>query len=70
MKLKVKEDHRLVRDTSNFAILNTDREVLSLHEQKLQRLQRERMREEEINSLRRDVTEIKELLAQLIKQRQ
>lgn len=70
MRLKVKENERLVRDGNTLAILNTDRSAITAHEQKLEQLRRAKAREDEINSLKRDVSEIKELLAQLLKQRQ
>jgi hypothetical protein len=66
--MKVRENERLVRDGSNFAILNTDRSVLSAHEQKMARLRKEQAHEEELNNIKRDVTEIKDLLRQLLKQ--
>jgi hypothetical protein len=64
--MKVRENERLVRDSANFAILNTDRTVLSAHEQKMARLRREQAHEEELNNIKRDVTEIKDLLRQLL----
>ena len=70
MRLKVKENERLVRDGNTLAILNTDRSAIAAHEQKMEQLRRAKAREDEINSLKRDVSEIKELLAQLLKQRQ
>ena len=69
MRLRVKEDERLVRDTSNFAILNTDHEVLTSHERKLRQLQKEKSQEEEINNIKRDVSEIKDMLRVLLEQR-
>ena len=68
MKLKVRENERLVRDGDNFAILNTDRSAISAHEQKMARLRRDQAHEQELNNLKRDVTEIKDLLRQLLKQ--
>ena len=66
MRMKVRENERLVRDSSNFAILNTDRSAITAHEQKITRLRREQAHEEELNNLKRDVTEIKDLLRQLL----
>ena len=68
MRMKVRENERLVRESSNFAILNTDRTALSSHEQKMSRLRKEQAHEEELNNIKRDVTEIKDLLRQLLKQ--
>ena len=69
MRLKVRENERLVRDSGNFAILNTDRSVLSSHEQKMAKLRKEQAHEQELNNIKRDVTEIKDLLQQLLQQR-
>jgi hypothetical protein len=68
MRMKVRENERLVRESSNFAILNTDRSALSSHDQKMARLRRDQAYEEELNNIKRDVTEIKDLLRQLLKQ--
>jgi hypothetical protein len=69
MKLKVRENERLIRDSSNFAILNTDRSVVQSHEQKLAQLRKVKAQEEEINTLKSDISEIKDLLKQLMTQR-
>jgi hypothetical protein len=69
MKLKVKEDERLVRDSENFAILNTDKSVVSQHQKKMQQLQKQKAQEEEINTIKRDVSEIKDMLRSLLQQR-
>jgi len=68
MRMKVRENERLVRESSNFAILNTDRSALSSHDQKMARLRRDQAHEEELNNIKRDVTEIKDLLQQLLQQ--
>lgn len=67
MKLRVKDDERLVRDSDNFAILNTDRNVLSMHEQKMAQLRAARNRDDDINNMKRDISEIKDLLSQLLR---
>lgn len=69
VKLKVKENERLVRDAGNFAILNTDRSAISSHEQKMAQLRKIKSQEEEINTLKSDVSEIKDMLKQLMTQR-
>lgn len=69
MKLRVKEDERLVRDSENFAILNTDKSVVSQHQKKMQQLQKQKAQEEEINTIKRDVSEIKDMLRSLLQQR-
>lgn len=66
MRMRVRENERLVRDTDNLAILNTDRSALKAHEQKISQLRKQKAHEDEINTLKRDVNEIKALLRQLI----
>jgi hypothetical protein len=67
MKLKVKENERFVRDSANFAILNTDRGALKQHEQKMENIRKTKERDDEINMLKQDISEIKDMLRQLIK---
>lgn len=67
VRMKVRENERLVRDGNTLAILNTDKSVLKSHEQKMEHLRKQKAQEEEINNLKRDISEIKELLGQLIK---
>lgn len=69
MKLIVKENEKLVRDADNFAILNRDRSAISSHEQKMAQLRKLKLQEEEINTLKSDVSEIKDMLKQLMSQR-
>lgn len=66
MKMRVEGNERLVRDSRNLAILNTDRDAIKTHEQKMIALRRLKAQEEEINIIKRDVSEIKELLRQLL----
>ena len=66
MRMRVKENERLVRDTDNLAILNTDRSALKAHDQKIAQLRKQKAQEEEINNLKRDVSEIKDMLRILI----
>lgn len=67
MKMRVRENERLVRDSSNLAILNTDREALKSHDLKMAKLKKEREQQQEINSLKSDVHEIKQLMQELLK---
>lgn len=69
MKLRVKENERLVRDSDSFAILNTDPSVLSYHEKKMAQLRKQQAQEDEINNIKSDVAEIKALLHQLLEKR-
>jgi hypothetical protein len=70
MLVQIKDDPKLVRDVTNRAILNTDREGLERY--KAQRLlAKKRLDEQEemknkVNKLEQDVSEIKDLLRQLV----
>lgn len=66
MKMRVKENERLVRDSGNFAILNTDQEAVKRHDKKMIELRRIKATEDEINTIKRDVSDIKDLLRQLL----
>lgn len=66
MKMRVRENERLVRDSRNFAILNTDREGVKAHEKKMAILRKQKEQDEEINTIKRDVSEIKDMLRQLL----
>ena len=61
--VKVKDNDDLVRDNENSAILNVDADALSKYKM---RREQERKRNEEINTLKKDVSEIKSLLLQMI----
>lgn len=61
----IDHDH-LVRDMSNQAILNTDLSVVRKHEKRILELQKEKAREDEINTIKGDLAEIKNLLSKLL----
>lgn len=67
--LKVENEKSLVRDSTNRAILNTDLSVVKKHELRMRGMDKERAREEEINNLKKDIAEIRELLLTLIEKR-
>ena len=70
MLVQIKDDPKLIRDVTNRAILNTDREGLERY--KAQRLlAKKRLDEQEemknkVNKLEQDMSEIKDLLQQLV----
>lgn len=66
MKLLVKGNERYVRDADNLAILNTDREALKRHEMKLEQIRKQKLREEEIAEIKKDLSELKSMLRELI----
>ena len=66
-RARIKENPNLVKDLNNFAILNTDRTVLAQHKQKMAELQRRKQVETEINTLKSEVSEIKNMLGDILK---
>ena len=66
MKLKVKENENLVRDSYSKAILNTDRGAVLRHNKKLDEVKKAKAQQDRINSLEQELVEIKELLKKLI----
>lgn len=66
-RAKVKDNLNYVKDMENFAILNTNRSAVAKHQQKMAELRRAKMVEEEINSLKSEVSDIKDMLNQILK---
>lgn len=66
MYLKVENEETLIRDSETKAILNTDRSALKRHDMRKVLVDREKRRDAEINSLRQDITEIKDLIKQFL----
>ena len=64
--LKVEDENNLIRDTYSKAILNTDTSALKRHETRMKLQEKEKNRENEINNLKKEISEIKELLLTLI----
>ena len=61
-------DHpNYIKDMSNFAILNTNKSAVAKHEQKMAELKRVKQTEEEINTLKSEVFEIKTMLFQILR---
>jgi hypothetical protein len=63
MKLKVKDYENLVKDTTTHAVLNTD--MTSLQSYKKHR-EKQKQRDNEIEHLKEDVAEIKNILQLLV----
>lgn len=66
-KLKVKDREDLVRDTYSKAILSADLQKLQEHRQKKQFFKDLVQQKEQINSLKQEIGEIKDLLKQILK---
>ena len=63
---KVKENSSLVRDVSNHALLNNNLDALNAYKTKKKRSQQIETLGAEINNLKSDMTEIKQMLNQII----
>jgi hypothetical protein len=63
-KARVKDNLNYV---NNFAILNTNKSAVAKHQQKMAELKRAKVVEEEINSLKSEVSDIKDMLNQILK---
>jgi len=66
MKLKVKENEKFVRDSNNLAILNTDENAIKKHELKMEQLRKQKERDREIQTIKNDLAELKQLLRDLV----
>jgi len=67
--VKVKDHEYLVKDTKTGAILNTDLNIVRQHEIRMKQIEKEKARDEEINRIKSDVSEIKQLLQALVNKR-
>jgi hypothetical protein len=69
--VNIKDSTTLVRDTFSMGVLNTNgaayEEAKRRHQNAMLKLGEERRRETELNTLRREVDELKELVQQLVK---
>ena len=65
-KAKVKEHKEFVRDLETNAILNVDSTTVDRHKKIMADIRKEKHVQEQINSLKDDVSEIKNLLKELI----
>lgn len=63
---KVKNNHNFIRDMGSKAILNTDISVVRRHEQEAAKKEREEAQQHQINTLRNEISELKELIKKLI----
>lgn len=66
-KARVNENLNYVKDMSNLAILNTNKSAVAKHEQKMSEIRRQKHVQEEINTLKSEVSDIKQMLGQILK---
>ena len=62
MFAKVKENQNLIRDLKTKAVLSVDENAIKKHEQFMAQKRKEEKMQEEINSLKSEISEIKDLL--------
>lgn len=67
MKARIKDNLDYVKDMSNFAVLNTNRAAVAKHEKKMAELSRAKNIDDEINNLKSEVSDIKNMLNQILK---
>ncbi len=63
MKVNIENKPGLVRDTSNMAVINTDRNALEVAREKQRKAALEK---QEIQDLKNDVAELKQMIQRLI----
>lgn len=63
MKVKIENSTGLIRDTSNMAVINTDRNALEAAREKQRRAALDK---QEIQDLKNDVAELKQMIRDLI----
>jgi prefoldin subunit 5 len=70
MFVQIKDKKNLVRDTRSGVLMNTDREEFQAYyaerDQKIKELQEKQNLENKVNKLEEDISEIKNLLQQLV----
>lgn len=64
---KVKDHDNLIKDFNSGAVLNTDMSSIARHNKRTLEIEEKKRREEEINSIKSDIAEIRHLLQKLIK---
>lgn len=66
MRKKIEGINNLVKDTNNKAVLNVDKDALSAYKKQREIISKSFKANEEIDSLKKEIIEIKTMLLQLI----
>lgn len=66
-KARVSDNMDFVKDMNNFALLNTNKSAVVKHQQKMAEIRRQKHVESEINNLKSEVSDIKNMLGQILK---
>jgi hypothetical protein len=64
--VKIKDFDNFVKDPSTGAVLNTDQSILMRRNSEIEAMRKEARQEHKINSIEKDLAEIKELLRKLV----
>lgn len=64
--VKVKEHEHLIKDVSSGAILNTDKSAVTRHEKRIREMEKEKRRDDDLNNLKTEISELKALIKALI----
>lgn len=65
--MKVKDETHLVKDVYSKAVLNTDKDILKKHEMKMRQVEKEKLQQAEINSLKDEINELRKLIDNMLK---
>ena len=66
MRYQIENDRGFVKDTDTKAVLNVNKDALNAYKLQRKKLTKTFALEDEVNSLKQDINEIKSLLSQLI----
>jgi len=64
--IKIKDYEYLVKDPTTGAVLNTDQNILVRRNAEIVKARKEELQENKINSIEKDLAEIKDLLRKLV----
>lgn len=65
--MKVKDETHLIKDVYSKAVLNTDKDILKKHEMKMRQVEKEKLQQAEINSLKDEINELRKLIDNMLK---
>ena len=67
VRARVKENPDFVKDERGIAVLNTNKAAVSKHELKMAELRRQKQIDDDLNTLKSEVSDIKGMLSQILK---
>lgn len=66
-RARIKEKTDFIKDLDTMVVLNTNKAAVAKHNQKMAELNRAKHVESEINNLKSEVSDIKDILSQILK---